>query len=440
VEGEVENETTEEYYEETAGILTRPEEFPRMARKNAMIVAFKKTFGCALCLLIVILACVGFVYTPDPMVFAVDPSEAYGVLDAGGKFLDAHGHPAHPLALLKKNGYQWVRLRIMVDPNGEYGLFQDLSYVLRMARDVKHKFKLKLLLDFHYSHWWVDGQNQWSPDRWRTSYHGNVTIPMEELVPSLYQYTHNTMQVLKDADALPDAVQVGNEISVGMLWPHGKLPKGWDKETDLPQQWYNLAKLLQAGTRAVRDSSPKTKIMIHLDTGGDAKYTSQWMETFFRLGGETDIIGLSWYPMWHGTVDDLVENVNTLNRKFPKQDVWLVETAYYYEGFCADDDINCKRKFPFPMTEQGQADFLDNLRESLLRRTKCKAIAYWGSHWTQPNLWFRGGEDWDDARRRALFDPNGKVLKGFSSLPGTWWKNKFDRVHFTLSRASSEAN
>lgn len=386
---------------------------------------------CGSIMALVVLACILVaVYTPAPMMFALDPSEAYGVLDAGGTFLDATGKPAHPLALIKQNGYQWVRLRIMVDPNGEYGLFQDLNYVLRMALDVKQTYKLKLLLDFHYSHWWVDGTNQWSPDRWRTAYHGNVTIAMDELSPALYQYTRNTMQVLKDANALPDAVQVGNEISAGMLWPHGKLPNDWDMEA-LPEQWHNLAELLRSGIQAVHDVSPKTKIMIHLDTGGDAKYSSRWMETYFGLRGEADIIGLSWYPMWHGRVKDLVETITTLNQKFPKQDVWLVETAYYYEGSCGDEDIECRQKFPFAMTEQGQAEYLDNLRETLLRRTNCKAIAYWGSHWTQPKLWFRGGENWDDARRRALFDSNGKVLKGFRSLPGSWWNNKLDRLRRT---------
>ena len=139
------------------------------------------------------------------------------------------------------------------------------------------------------------------------------------------------------------------------------------------------------------------------------------------------MIGLSWYPMWHGTVDDLVENVNTLNERFPRQDIWLVETAYYYEGYCPEGDVECHRKFPFPMTEHGQADYLDNLRQTLLRQTNCQAIAYWGSHWTQPHLWFRGYDDWDDARRRALFDSNGKVLQGFYTLPGSPWQNNYDR-------------
>ena len=406
----------------------------------------EKSWPWVLCLLVVplILLSLSVVLSRPPMEFGVDPSEAYGVLDGGGEFYDYHGNndsfkmtrkkndrntPTHPLKIVRRNGYQWVRLRIMVDPNGEYGLFQDLNYVLRMARDAKQKYGLKFLLDFHYSHWWVDGGNQWSPDRWRTSYHGHVTKPMEEVVPLLYQYTHNVLQVLHEENVLPDAVQVGNEISPGMVWPLGQIPSDWNYQDDdnIPQEWYNLAELLHAGTKAVQDVSKDIQIMIHLDTGGDAVYTSKWMNTFFKLGGECDVIGLSWYPMWHGTVDDLVHNINMLTVNFPKQEIWVVETAYYYEGSCDEKDNDCKKKFPFPMTPQGQSDFLDHFRNTLLKKTKCRAIFYWGSHWTRPSLWFRGGEDWDDARRRALFDKDGHALKGMATLPGSWLQNKVDR-------------
>ena len=374
-------------------------------------------------LLVLVVVLCGIVLTPPPMVCGVDPSEAYGVLDAGGIFTDERGRTVDPLGIIKQKGCQWVRLRIMVDPNGEYGLFQDLSYVVRMARHAKQIYGFKILLDFHYSHWWVDGGNQWSPDRWRTAYHGNETIPMDDLVTAVYQYTHRVLEVLDQEQALPDAVQIGNEISPGMLWPHGKLPHDWDDE-DPPVQWMNLVRLLNAGTQAVQDVSSKPRIVIHLDTGGDAAFTAKWMSTFFKLGGSCDIIGLSWYPMWHGTVDDLVDNVNSLSGHFPRHDVWLVETAYYYKGYCEEHDLDCKKKFPYPMTETGQADFLTNLRETLLRRTRCRAIFYWGSHWTQPDKWFRGSEDWADAERRALFDENGRALAGLSTLPGHWLSNK----------------
>jgi arabinogalactan endo-1,4-beta-galactosidase len=353
-------------------------------------------------------------------VAGLDPSEAYMVEDNGGVFRRLDSSPVNSLLVAKENGYKWIRLRVMVEPTGAYGLAQDLDYVLRMAHDVK-KHKMKFLLDFHYSHWWADGDNQWTPDHWRTE-NNNTDVSMEELSQHVFDHTHRVMQVLKDENVMPDAVQVGNEISAGMLWGHGKLPKHWDNDLkNLSQSWYNLAALVQSGIDAidavVTKKSERPEIVIHLDTGGETEFTEHWMSTYFKLGGSCDIIGLSWYPMWHGTFDDLKRNINNLSDKFPDQDVWVVETAYYYEGYCAEDDVGCNEKLPFPQTEQGQYDFLVALRQTLLQ-TKCKAVFYWGSHWSQPKLWFRASEDWADAERRALFDRKGKATLGIRALPG----------------------
>uniref|UniRef100_A0A7S3P3T7 arabinogalactan endo-beta-1,4-galactanase n=1 Tax=Amphora coffeiformis TaxID=265554 RepID=A0A7S3P3T7_9STRA len=254
---------------------------------------------------------------------------------------------------------------------------------------------------------------------------------MEELQDGLYQYTHRVLQVLLQESVFPDAIQFGNEISAGMLWPIGKLPlhKDWDPtDHDITQEWENVVKLIQTGIQAMDDvlqdvqislRPTRPRVVIHLDTGGDSEFTQHWMETYLALQGTCDIIGLSWYPMWHGTLEDLRKNIDNLSNKFPDQEVWLVETAYYWEGYCAADDPECRAKFPFPLTEQGQSDHLGKLRDMLLQ-TKCRAVFYWGSHWTQPQKWFRSeaGETWEDAERRALFNRTGHVLTGMATLAG----------------------
>lgn len=237
------------------------------------------------------------------------------------------------------------------------------------------------------------------------------------------------MEVLRDENVLPDAVQIGNEISSGMLWDLGKLPKDWDNDfsTDpstLPTEWYNLRDFIQSGIDAVNsvvaDRSEKPLIVLHLDTGGNQAYTEKWFKAYFSLKGTCDVIGLSWYPMWHGTFEDLRANINNLSIKFPQQQVWVVETAYYNSGcYCNKNDIKCRKTHPYPMDEQGQYNFLKKLRETLLS-TRCRAVFYWGSHWSQPDKWFRSteGEDWPDPTRRALFDKNGRALKGIRALVG----------------------
>ena len=92
-------------------------------------------------------------------------------------------------------------------------------------------------------------------------------------------------------------------------------------------------------------------VVIHLDTGGSKEFTETWMKAFFLLGGSCDVIGLSWYPMWHGTFQDLSDNINNLSEQFPDQDVWVVETAFYYDGGCWEDDEECQRKLPYPPSE-----------------------------------------------------------------------------------------
>ena len=144
------------------------------------------------------------------------------------------------------------------------------------------------------------------------------------------------------------------------------------------------------------------------------KLTEAWMKAYLKLGGTVEVIGLSWYPMWHGTFTDLERNLHNLNTIFPDIDIWVVETAYYWNGDCDPNDP-CSRMFPFPLTEQGQYDFLQNLR-SVLLGTSCKAVFYWGSHWTQPQKWFVANESWEDAERRSLFDRSGRVLKGMAGL------------------------
>jgi arabinogalactan endo-1,4-beta-galactosidase len=361
--------------------------------------------------------------TADQLMVGTDASEAFAVEDGGGVFRRHEDDAVAPaLSIVQEYGYEWIRLRIMVDPNGEYGLTQDLSYVLRMAREAKLQYGFRVLLDFHYSHWWTDGENQWSPPRWRFP-ENDTEVDVETLKQNLYTYTRHVLQVMYDEDCLPDAVQIGNEISSGMLWPQGQLPAHWNDRRPLPSEWHALKDLLQSGMEAVHSIAAENPdverplTVIHLDTGGSKDYTEQWLKTFFSLGGTCDVIGLSWYPMWHGTFEDLKDNIDNLSVQFPDQQVWVVETAYYYDGGCWDGDEECLRKIPYPPSEENQYKFLKALRETLLK-TKCRAVFYWGSHWSQPSKWFRGTESWEDTERRALFDRTGRALKGFRGLVG----------------------
>ena len=344
----------------------------------------------------------------------LDASEAFRVEDAGGVFLYANGTRAPALEIVQDFGYDWIRLRVMVAPDGRYGLFQDLDYTIRMAKETK-RLGFKLLLDFHYSHWWADGDNQWCPLSWRDKDTG--TVDVETLHSLVFEHTQSVMKALEINNALPDAVQIGNEISAGFLWCQGKLTPEWYHQDEPTKEWVVLQELLDTAITAVKNVSALPKIMIHLDKL-DKDWTVAWMKRYIYLGGRADIIGLSWYPMWHGTFQDLQDNIVNLNKEFPDLDVWVVETAYFWDNSCNSTLYNCtSEKMPYPCTEKGQFDFLQDLRRMLLQ-TPCKAVFYWGSHWTQPHKWFRttANETWESVERRALFDRSGRALMGISGL------------------------
>lgn len=345
----------------------------------------------------------------DVLHVGMDPSEALGALTGGALYRRLNGVVQDPFKMMRSYGYTWARIRVMVDPNGDYGVLQNLEYVLDTARQARDQH-LNILLDFHYSHWWADPGNQWTPLTWRE----NISST-EYLSDKVFHHTKSVMQALVDQGTLPDAVQLGNEVTNGMLWESGRLP----------DHWGNFVQYVNQGIAAIDDvvasmipKAVRPTIVMHLDIGGNLTKCEWWIRSYLSHGGKLDVLGLSYYPMWHGTLQDLKANIDNILLKFPQLDVWVVETAYYFTGDgCDPGDDACNTKLPFPQTEQGQYDYLCALRKTLLS-TKCKAVFYWGSHWSQPKKWFKGNEEWEDAERRSLFDSNGRAQKGILGLPG----------------------
>ena len=200
--------------------------------------------------------------------------------------------------------------RIFHNPAEENGYspkagFCDLEHTKAMAKRVK-KAGMKLLLDFHYSDYWADPGKQYKPQAWEG-------LGFDDLKKALYDYTYEVMRQLKEQGTLPDMVQVGNEINHGIVWPEGSVAH--------PD---SLAQLLCAGTAAVKAVEPATAMMLHMALGGQNDESVFFVENMLRRGVHFDVIGLSYYPKWHGTLDDLRDNLHDLVRRFNK-DVIVVE-------------------------------------------------------------------------------------------------------------------
>jgi beta-galactosidase len=227
----------------------------------------------------------------------------------GVKFSDDKGQ-RDAIEILKDHGFNYIRLRIFNDPARDSGYspgkgFCDLAHTLEMAKRVKAA-GLQFLLDFHYSDYWADPGKQFKPAAWR-----GEEFPRE--LQSIYDYTVTVMEALKQQGTPPDMVQVGNEINHGMVWPEGSI-----RHPD------SLARLVYAGIRGVRAVDPGCPVMLHIALGGQNDESHFFLDNMLERQVPFDVIGLSYYPKWHGSLADLKYNVDDLSRQYGK-DIIVVE-------------------------------------------------------------------------------------------------------------------
>lgn len=263
--------------------------------------------------------------------------------DAGKRFKD-QGQVLPGLEIFRKHGYGWVRLRLFHTPaNSPVPLPNSLAYTLALAKQAKAR-GFRFLLDFHYSDTWADPGQQQVPKAW-------AGLPHATLIDSVQGYTRDVIARFGAEGALPDMVQIGNEINNGMMWPDGK------------DDWNNLADLIKAGIRGVdqgRGAAPIPAIMLHIACGGDTAVTQWFFDNAAKYGIAYDVIGQSYYPLWHGTPSDLARNLDFMAGRYAK-DIMVVETAFtpypepYPASFSGEESGGGS---PFPLTDAGQAEYL----------------------------------------------------------------------------------
>lgn len=295
--------------------------------------------------------------------------------DSGVVFKDK-GEARPGLDIFSDHGYNWIRLRLFHSPDR---LPNDLDYTIQLAKEAQ-KRGFKFLLDYHYADSWADPGKQPIPEAWKG-------LSVETLTDSVYAYTKGTITAFREAGVMPQMVQIGNETRNGMLWPTGKLPRNWD----------HFAKLVKAGVDGVdagRAQEPRPLIMIHYDQGADAKGAKTYYDKFHSYEIPYDIIGLSYYPWWHGNLLELRENLLSLVNNYNK-DIILVETAYNWRESQYPKGIP-----PYPETPEGQRDFLESVNETLLdiSSPKIKGIFWW-----EPAVM-------GHLRSRGFFDEDGNAL------------------------------
>lgn len=367
---------------------------------------------------------------PD-WVWGVDLGMLAEVESKGGEFFQ-DGVQGDAVEILADAGSNLVRLRLWVDPytvDGEPygGGTNDLASTIAAAQRAKAE-GMDVLLDFHLSDWWADPGTQTKPKAWR-----DLTYP--QLLTTVHEYTEDVITQMRAAGVVPEMVQMGNEISAGVLWDEGRIGGA---VTDFTP----LGELLSAGFEGVDDAllpGEDVEKILHIDHGGDNNLYRWWFDGVIAAGVDFDIIGLSYYPFWHGTMGDLKNNLNDLASRYGK-DLLIVETAY---GWTLDDGDGLINSFytaeeaagGYPATVQGQTEFLRDLRDIVqaVPGGLGRGIVWWepawlpveGAHWGTE----AGKEDNDDDGilsnpwdNQTLFDFDGNALSTlevFSETPGT---------------------
>ena len=338
--------------------------------------------------------------------------------DKGVAYYDDKGTIiADVLKYMKSDAVGWnaQRVRLFVNParkdpdgNTDAQVCQDLDYVVRLCKRIKAA-GFALLLDFHYSDTWADPSNQWIPKEW-------ASLNDSQLETKVYEYTKACLQRLVKEGATPDFIQTGNEISYGMLWSVSVLRNDKTNRcfSDSPDaNWYRFIRLLQQAAKACREVCPKAKIVIHTERSGDP---SALKDIYSRLVSvDYDIIGLSYYPFWHNSLQVLSQSLSTLKTAFPSKKVQIVETAYYYQW--QPEIIPYDFSSKWPISPAGQAAFAKDLIAELKKHDNVNALYWWfpeengnGPDNSVLTGWVNRGL-WDDTSHKAL--PGLYVLKEF---------------------------
>jgi arabinogalactan endo-1,4-beta-galactosidase len=330
---------------------------------------------------------------------------------AGTKYRDVRGHPGSVEQILARSGGNYVRLRVWTDPPAGYST---LDSALTLAKRAKHA-GMKVLLDLHYSDFWADPGKQPTPKAWQGQ-------DLPTLANTVREYTRHAVAAFARQGTPVDMVQVGNEVTSGMLFPTGQLYP----PAPAPQQFPQFATLLKAGIQGAHEGAPRNhqpRIVIHIDRGGDNGGSRWFIDNILAQGVNFDVIGESYYPIWHGSLADLSANLNDLATRYNK-DIVLAETAYPWtiedgDGFAnlwdgsgpaGTTNVPLPDQATYPPTPTGQAAFFEALRQILLAVPDGRGLGFfdWEPEWTPGVGWEPGAGNPND--NLTMFDFTGRAL------------------------------
>ncbi len=317
----------------------------------------------------------------DDFFLGMDVSSVLAEEASGVKYYDAQGRERDLFDLLAENGVNLIRVRVWNDPfdaqgRGYGGGNCDIETALAIGKRAAAA-GLPLLVDFHYSDFWADPGKQMVPKAWK-----GMDID-EEKVPAVEAYTRDCLQKLKDAGVSVAMVQLGNETN-GMLCGE--------------KIWMNIYKIMNAGSKAVREVYPDALIAVHFANPENGDAYRSWASKLNYYSLDYDVFGTSYYPYWHGTLDNLKAVLSEIGEKYGKK-VMVMETSYAWTAQDGDFSANSIGEGgiydkPYPFTVQGQANEIADVAQAMADIGGI-GICYWEGAWVPV-----GTESWEENSAR----------------------------------------
>ena len=343
---------------------------------------------------------------PDEFILGMDAS-CVPALEAGGvKYYDHDGNEKDVYQILSENGINYIRVRVWNDPydaagNGYGGGNCDIENAVAIGKRAT-QYGMKLLVNFHYSDFWADPGKQMVPKAWKG-------MDIDTKTEALYQYTKDCLQKLVDAGVDVGMVQIGNETNGAMCGENSSAVGGWKK----------IMQLMSAGSKAVREVCPDALVAVHFANPEKITNYESYGKNLDYYQVDYDVFASSYYPFWHGTLDNLAEVLSKIAETYGKK-VMVAETSYAYtaedtdfNGNTIGDGGEIVKDYPF--TYQGQANLVRNVIDTVVNKTTNGiGVFYWegtwisagGNSWEENSaLWEQYGSGWASSYA-AEYDPN----------------------------------
>ncbi len=368
----------------------------------------------------------------DNFIIGMDTSSVISLEESGVKYYDFDGKEKDVFSILANNGINYIRVRVWNDPFNKDGIGYgggncDIQNALKIGKRAT-KYGMKLIVDFHYSDFWADPGKQMVPKAWAK--YNDINSKAE----ALYSYTKECLELLKNNKVDVGMVQVGNETNGAMCG-----------ETS----WENICQLMKSGSKAIREVYPSSLVTVHFtnpETAGSYKYYANKLCDEYQL--DFDVFGTSYYPYWHGTLDNLTSVLNEVAEKYNKS-VMVLENSYAYTLEDSDFHSNTignesDKVGNYDFSLQGQVDEVVDVIDAVSKMHNGIGYCYYEGTWISVNqgtyeenkaLWEEYGSGWassyaseydpNDAGRyyggcavenQAFFDKNGNALESLKAF------------------------